>query len=79
MIHTRAVASIADVGSTALPVGTVLTIISNTANTSISGTFGNLPDGATMAVGNNTFQASYKGGDGNAPDPQGRSLTTTKV
>jgi autotransporter-associated beta strand protein len=45
--------------------GLVLTAISNTAATPISGTFANLPDGATLTVNGNNFQASYEGGDGN--------------
>jgi hypothetical protein len=48
-----------------LPVGTVLTVISNTAATPIAGTFTNLPDGSTFGDHRNTFQASYTGGDGN--------------
>jgi hypothetical protein len=43
----------------------VLTAISNTASTPISGTFANLPDGAILTVNGNNFQASYEGGDGN--------------
>jgi len=54
-----------DVGSTALAPGTVFTIMSNTSNKPISGTFANLPDGGSITVGNNTYQASYEGGDGN--------------
>ncbi|MGH8093110.1 MAG: autotransporter-associated beta strand repeat-containing protein [Chthoniobacterales bacterium] len=45
--------------------GLVLTVISNTAATPISGTFSNLPDGAILTVNGNNFQASYEGGDGN--------------
>ncbi len=48
-----------------LAVGTVFTVINNTAATSIVGTFRNLPDGFTITVGSNTFQANYEGGDGN--------------
>jgi autotransporter-associated beta strand protein len=48
-----------------LKVGTVFTVISNTASTPISGTFANLADGATITVGNTKLQASYEGGDGN--------------
>jgi hypothetical protein len=48
-----------------VPPDAVYTVISNTANTSISGTFSNLADGGTLTVGNNTFQANYEGGDGN--------------
>ena len=49
----------------ALPLGTQLLVLSNTAATPIAGTFNNLGDGATITVGNNTFQANYEGGDGN--------------
>ena len=45
--------------------GTVLTVISNTSATPISGTFSNLPDGGIVNVNGNNFQASYAGGDGN--------------
>ena len=48
-----------------LTAGTVFTAISNTAATSISGTFANLPDGSTFTAGRNSFQVSYSGGDGN--------------
>ena len=48
-----------------LPVGQVFVVISNTAATPISGTFGNLSDGGSFRAGQNTFQASYEGGDGN--------------
>ena len=48
-----------------ITVGTVFTVINNTAATQISGAFNNLPDGGTVTVGNNTFQASYEGGTGN--------------
>ncbi len=49
----------------ALQVGTVFTLINNTAATPISGTFSNLADGAIVTVGSNNLQASYSGGDGN--------------
>jgi hypothetical protein len=52
-------------GNAALPIGTVFTVIDNTAVPAISGTFSNLPDGGTISTGNNNFQASYEGGDGN--------------
>ena len=39
--------------------GTVLTVISNTSATPISGTFSNLPDGGIVAVNGNNLQASY--------------------
>ncbi len=45
--------------------GLVLTAISNTATTPISGTFSNLAGGAILTVNGNNFQASYEGGDGN--------------
>jgi autotransporter-associated beta strand protein len=49
----------------ALQEGTVITLISNTATTPISGTFRNLADGAIVTVNGNNLQASYEGGDGN--------------
>jgi autotransporter-associated beta strand protein len=52
-------------GNAALPIGTVFTVIDDTAALAISGTFSNLSDGSSFAAGNNTFQASYEGGDGN--------------
>jgi autotransporter-associated beta strand protein len=64
-INGAAQFSITDLGSSTLPVGTVFSIISNSAATPIAGTFANLPDGAIITVGSNTFQASYEGGDGN--------------
>ncbi|MGH8092073.1 MAG: autotransporter-associated beta strand repeat-containing protein [Chthoniobacterales bacterium] len=45
--------------------GLVLTVISNTSATPISGTFSNLADGAIVTVNGNNLQASYEGGDGN--------------
>ena len=45
--------------------GLVLTVISNTSATPISGTFSNLADGAILTANGNNFQASYQGGDGN--------------
>ena len=45
--------------------GLVLTVISNTSATSISGTFSNLADGAIVTANGNNFQANYEGGDGN--------------
>jgi autotransporter-associated beta strand protein len=52
-------------GSTALPIGSVFSVIDNTAAQTISGTFSNLPDGAIVNVNGNNLQASYTGGDGN--------------
>ena len=54
-----------ETGNVSLPLGTVFTVINNTAATPIDGTFNNLADGATVMVGSNTFQANYEGGDGN--------------
>jgi len=45
--------------------GLVITVLSNSAATPISGTFSNLADGAIVRVGSNTLKASYSGGDGN--------------
>jgi hypothetical protein len=52
-------------GNQTLPLGTIFTVINNTATTPISGTFANLADGSTITVGTNALQASYEGGDGN--------------
>lgn len=48
-----------------LSAGARATVISNTSENPISGTFANLPDGATIRSGGNTYQANYEGGDGN--------------
>jgi hypothetical protein len=45
--------------------GLVLTVISNTSASAISGTFSNLADGAIVSVNGNNLQASYERGDGN--------------
>jgi autotransporter-associated beta strand protein len=52
-------------GTTALTVGQVFTVISNTAATPISGTFHNLSDGEILTVNGNNLQGDYQGGDGN--------------
>ena len=52
-------------GNQTLPLGTVFTVINNTAATPISGVFTNLADGSTITAGSNTLQVSYEGGDGN--------------
>jgi autotransporter-associated beta strand protein len=52
-------------GNQTLPIGTMFTVINNTAQRPTRRTFANLPDGSTFTVGNNTFQVSYEGGDGN--------------
>ncbi len=54
-----------DLGSAALPPGTIFVVIENAGPGPIRGTFSNLPDGSMVTVGNNTFQADYEGGDGN--------------
>ena len=64
-INTGALVAFIALDSGTLPLGTVLTAISNTAVTPIAGTFANLADGSTFTIGNNTFQADYEGGDGN--------------
>lgn len=56
----------------AVPVGTVLTLISNTSATPIAGAFQNLTDGMVLVDHGNKFQVSYEGGDGN-------DLTLTSV
>jgi autotransporter-associated beta strand protein len=61
----NALFSISDLGNSTLPPGATFTLISNTAASSIAGTFSNLADGSTFTVGNNSFQVSYEGGDGN--------------
>ena len=62
--------------TTALPAGTVLTLIDNVSVGQITGAFANLADRSTVTVGENTYAASYEGGDGNdltltvaAPEP----------
>jgi autotransporter-associated beta strand protein len=52
-------------GDSALPPGTVFTVIDNTAATPIAGTFSNLADDSTLVADGNTFQVSYEGGTGN--------------
>ncbi len=64
-IGSGALFSPADLANSALPLGTVFTVIDNTAATPIGGAFSNLADGSTFTVGSNTFQVSYEGGDGN--------------
>jgi len=64
-IDPGAIFSILASGHSQLATGTVFTAINNTADTPISGAFGNLADGSTVTVGGNNFQADYEGGDGN--------------
>jgi autotransporter-associated beta strand protein len=51
-----------DLGVATLPQGMVLTIIKNTSQLPIRGTFSNLPDGTLLTVGANTILISYHGG-----------------
>jgi autotransporter-associated beta strand protein len=51
-----------DIGTGRFPQGTVLTIIKNTSQTPISGTFRHLPDGTRLTVGANTILINYHGG-----------------
>jgi autotransporter-associated beta strand protein len=64
-INSGAEFSFADLGGGTLTLGTVFTVINNTAATSIAGTFSNLPDGSTFTSNGNTYQVNYEGGDGN--------------
>jgi len=64
-INIGAQFSFEDSNGSALPLGTVLTVIDNTAANPIRGIFSNLADGSNITVGSNTFQANYEGGDGN--------------
>ncbi len=57
--------SFQDSNASVLPLGTVFTVIDDTATTPIADTFSNLADGSTFTSGNNIFQADYEGGDGN--------------
>jgi len=64
-INSNAFFSSTDISNKALPPGTIITVIDNTAATPIAGTFSNLADNSTVRIGRNTFQVSYGGGDGN--------------
>ena len=46
-------------------VGAVYTLLNNTSEVPIDGTFANMPDGAVFFQRGNTLQVSYEGGDGN--------------
>ncbi len=48
-----------------MPEGTSFTLINNTGNNPVNGTFADLPEKALINVGNYTFRITYKGGDGN--------------
>jgi autotransporter-associated beta strand protein len=64
-INSSAIFNLSGQAQGTLTQGLVLTVISNTSATPITGTFSNLPDGAIVNVNGNNFQASYEGGDGN--------------
>jgi autotransporter-associated beta strand protein len=64
-VNSGAQFSFADVGGSALPPGTVFTVMDNTAATPIAGTFSNLPDGSTFTNNGNSYQVNYEGGTGN--------------
>lgn len=70
-LDSGATFSFVDLGNTALPPGTVFTVIKKRSPRGFIRTFGNLPDGSTFTAGSNTFQASYEGGS------NGRDLTLT--
>lgn len=59
------VLSVVSIDSGALALGTNLTIIQNTGNAAIAGTFRNLPEMSLIKVGSYDFRITYKGGDGN--------------
>jgi len=64
-INSNAHFSFNPLGNGTLPLGTVFTIIDNTAATAIAGVFTNLPNGSTITAGSNHLQVNYQGGDGN--------------
>jgi autotransporter-associated beta strand protein len=48
-----------------LPLGTTFTILDNTGNSTITGTFKDLPEMSLVKIGNFDFRITYKGGTGN--------------
>ncbi len=64
-INNGAQFSFGDLGSSTVPLGTVFTVINNTAATPIAGVFSNLPDGSTFTSIANSYQVNYEGGGGN--------------
>jgi hypothetical protein len=52
-------------GRQKLHAGAVFTVINNTGNAPISGTFANLPDRTVFPSGGNIYFANYEGGSGN--------------
>jgi autotransporter-associated beta strand protein len=65
IIDSNATFTFVDVGTGALPVGTVFTVINNTSASPISGTFSNLPNGSIFTSNGNNFKVNYTGGTGN--------------
>ncbi|HEY1201618.1 MAG TPA: LamG-like jellyroll fold domain-containing protein, partial [Niastella sp.] len=59
------VLSVVDIDSGALALGANLTIIQNTGDAAITGTFKNLPEMSVVKVGSYDLRITYKGGDGN--------------
>jgi autotransporter-associated beta strand protein len=59
------VLSVVDIDSGALALGANLTVIQNTGNAAIAGTFNNLPEMSIVKVGGYDLRITYKGGDGN--------------
>ena len=49
----------------AIPPGTVFSVIKKRNSHPIGGTFKNLPDGGTVVSNGNKFLVDYEGGDGN--------------
>ncbi len=64
-IQSGAQFNLSVVGNKKLQRGQVLTVVSNSSASPVSGAFANLGEGAIIAVGRNKLQASYLGGDGN--------------
>lgn len=54
-----------DFGTGKLARGTIFTVISNTSNSAINGTFTNLADSLTFTNRANTYKVNYHGDDGN--------------
>src|SRR3954462_14862278 len=51
-----------DLGSTALSIGDMFTIVLQMGTAQTVGTFDGLPEGATVSAGNNTYEIHYHGG-----------------
>ncbi len=59
--------------------GDVLTIIDNTGQSPITGTFANLAEGSTLTINGYTFRISYVGGTGNDVTLTAIDATTTQL